>query len=81
MGYNEPMACNFSPDKFGYIVSPVVGGTEIVLINLETNEDRRFFLAGERNRSALRSHMDSLTDDLMGQWFNKREKKGKKSGA
>ena len=80
----------YSPEQFRYTINVVDDsylwgahtvprrGSEIVLSHLATGEEKRFYLAGAVNHVSLAAHMDSLTDDLMGQWFNKREKKTKK---
>ena len=81
---------NFSPDQFSYTVADVNDvvqwgahsvtreGVEVVLTHLETGASKIFFMAGKRDHGPVKAHMDSLTDDLMLQWFVTRERKPKK---
>ena len=71
---------NFSPDKFSYAFRPREQGVEIVLARLETGEEKVFYQAAARMDSldSLKAHMNSLTDDLMMQWFQQRDRKPKK---
>ena len=83
----------FSQHKFHFIIRRVNDsyqwgahtvprqGNEIVLTRVETSEVKRFFIATDIHHDALSGHMNSLTDDLLEQWFNKREKKPKKEKA
>ena len=47
----------------------------VTLRELATNKDVFFYMAGVYNSSAIDSHMCSLTDDLLDQWFKDRTKK------
>ena len=72
---------NYSKHLFTYRVFDVDGGMCIELVQLETGAVMPFFLAGhtvETNGERISSHMNSLTDDLMMSWFEKRGKKPKK---
>jgi hypothetical protein len=53
-------------------------GVTIILTQEFSNKQKKFFLAGEwSNVDSLFNHMNSLTDDLCGQWFNERQPKKK----
>jgi len=44
----------------------------------ETLKQKDFFIAWDVNPENLANHMESLTDELLEQWFKEREKKSKK---
>lgn len=50
-------------------------GVLVKLKHLPTGDIKEFFLAGKSNVAPIQRHFDSLTDDLLLQWFKKREVK------
>lgn len=77
---------NFDPNNFAYSVHPSSGrsGLEIVLTHLASGKEKTFYMAVGRPEHVpfYEAHMDSLTDDLMIQWFeSKKQSKEEKKAA
>ena len=70
-----------SSDEYNYSVALLDNGATITLNQVSSGKKKVFFLAGVRDSELpLINHMNSLTDDLCGQWFNQRDhKKNKKA--
>ena len=63
---------NFDSSKFSFVMELAIqGGTNIHLIRVKTNETKTFFIAGTPDHQRLTDHMNSLTDELMLQFFVK----------
>lgn len=77
---------NFDPSKFFYTFNKAQSrwGVEVVVVSLETKQTKIFhnvnFDMSEASLARLSRHMDSLTDDQMGDFFNKGKKDKKKKG-
>jgi hypothetical protein len=77
---------NFDPAKFFYTISRAQGrwGVEIVVVSLESKQTKIFhevrFDMSEASLTRIRSHMDSLTDDQMDDFFSKGKRDKKKKG-
>lgn len=68
---------NFDPKKYFYQVLPATpfSGVNVVLVRLETQQVKVFYMANQTVDSVgLRQGMDSLTDDLMLDFFEKKKK-------
>lgn len=85
MNFNLPsLSCEHrvltkhSSDEYQYKIFRVERGVTIVLVQQSSQKQKHFFLAGSwQHVDGLFKHMDSLTDDLCGQWFNERVPKKK----
>jgi hypothetical protein len=68
---------NFDPNKYLYSVLPATPfiGVNVVLVRLETQTVRTFYIANQSVDSVgLKQHMDSLTDELLLEFFEKKKK-------
>lgn len=63
-----------SSGDYSFAFNEVENGVEIVLTQVTTGKTKKFFQAGKRQVWCLRNHMNSLTDDLCGQWFVERKR-------
>lgn len=55
--------------EYGYAIEDVAGGLKIHLSQLSSGKVHTFFLAGGHSHAQISAHMNSLTDDLCGDWF------------
>ena len=70
-----------SSDEYDYkIVRDTLHGTAgvtIVLCQMSSQKQKRFFIAGDGGVDYLYKHMDSLTDTLCEQWFKEGQHRSK----
>lgn len=75
---------NFDPTKYFYTINKASCkfGVEVVLVCLETKKTKTFYMArfdtSEASVKQIKQHMDSLTDELMADFFGNGKKKDKK---
>ena len=68
---------NFDPAKFCYFIVPAypAAGANVVLVRLDKRQVRVFYAVNHGADSAgLRQHMDSMTDELLLDFFEKKKK-------
>ena len=68
---------NYDPDKYCYSVLPATPhpGVNVVLVRLETKKIKVFYMANQTADSVgLKQHMDSMTDELLLDFFEKKKK-------
>lgn len=74
---------NFDPDKYFYTIQPAspFPGVNVVLVRLETRKTKVFYMANQSvNSAGLVQAMDSLTDDLILEFFEKPVRPKKSDG-
>lgn len=68
---------NYDPTKYLYSVNAATPfpGVNVVLVNLESRKVRVFYMASQTVDSpGLIQHMDSMTDELLLDFFEKKKK-------